>query len=102
MGRIPGNTDRWECKADLPRISSYRRIYLVEASRDKTDDFIVANDGDRRTVSLTGLGLAAEFDPLRSNSNQLALELPQVHRGRGYAVDIVRDDVFATAAVSKV
>jgi hypothetical protein len=51
---------------------------------------------------LTGFGLAAEFGSLRFNSNQLALELPQLQRERSYTVDIFRDDTFATAAVSKV
>src|SRR6266567_5068062 len=38
------------------------------ASRDRTDDLIVANDGVRQLISLTRLHLAAEFGPLRSNS----------------------------------
>ena len=38
------------------------------ASRDRTDDLIVANDDVRRIISLTRLHLAAEYGPLRSNS----------------------------------
>lgn len=72
------------------------------SGRDKTNGLIVVNDGVRRTVPLTGFGLAAEFGSLRFNSNQLALELPQLQRERSYTVDIFRDDTFATAAVSKV
>jgi len=37
------------------------------ASRDRTDDLIVANDGVRQIISLICLHLAAEYGPLRSN-----------------------------------
>ena len=42
------------------------------ASRDRTDDLIVANDGVRRVISFICRDLAAEHGPLRSNSNRLA------------------------------
>jgi hypothetical protein len=38
------------------------------ASRDRTDDLIVANDGVCQIISLTHLHLAAEYGPLRSSS----------------------------------
>jgi len=39
-------------------ISSRWRIYLMEGSRDKTDDLVTTDDGVSRTVSLTGAGMA--------------------------------------------
>jgi hypothetical protein len=47
------------------------------ASRDRTDELIVANDGICRIISLPCLHLAAEYGPLRSNSEPARLELPQ-------------------------
>jgi hypothetical protein len=47
------------------------------ASRDRTDDLIVANDGVRQIICLPCLHLAAEYGPLRSNSEPARLELPQ-------------------------
>jgi len=38
------------------------------ASRDRTDDLIVANDGVCQIISLTCLHLAVKYGPLRSNS----------------------------------
>jgi hypothetical protein len=38
------------------------------ASRDRTDDLIVANDGVRQIISFACLHLVAEYGPLRSNS----------------------------------
>jgi hypothetical protein len=43
----------------------------------RTDDLIVANDGVSRIISFACLHLAANYGPLRSNSNRLAWELPQ-------------------------
>jgi hypothetical protein len=42
------------------------------ASRARTDDLIVANDGVCQIISLTRLRLAAEHGPLRCKSNRLA------------------------------
>jgi len=54
------------------------------ASRDRTDDLIVANDGVRRIISLPCLHLAAEYGPLRSNwsnsNNRLAWSCLKLHR----------------------
>jgi hypothetical protein len=41
------------------------------ASRDRTDDLIVANDGVCQIISFTSFDLAAEYGPLWSNSTGL-------------------------------
>ena len=49
------------------------------ASRDRTDDLIVRNDGVRQFILLTRLHFPAEYGPLRSNSNRDGLRsLPQL------------------------
>jgi hypothetical protein len=45
----------------------------------RTDDLIVANDGVRRIISFACLYLAAEYGPLRSNSNRLARSCLKLH-----------------------
>jgi len=47
------------------------------ASRARTDDLIVANDGVLQIISFICLSLTAECGPLRSNSEPARLELPQ-------------------------
>jgi hypothetical protein len=42
------------------------------ASRDRTDDLIVANDGVRQKSLQFGVHLAAVYGPKRSNSDRLA------------------------------
>ena len=43
------------------------------ASRDRTDDLIVANDGVCQIISFACPHLAAEYGPLRSNSEPARL-----------------------------
>jgi hypothetical protein len=45
------------------------------ASRDRTDDLIVANDGVSQTNPCTCYGLDAEYGPFRSNSPQTKFRL---------------------------
>jgi hypothetical protein len=53
------------------------------ASRDRTDDLIVANDGVRRIVSLPCLHLTAKYGPLRSNSEPARLGVALKLHGGG-------------------
>jgi hypothetical protein len=52
---------------------SSRLCGIGGASRDRTDDLIVANDGVRRTISCICYHLAAGYGPLRSNSEPARL-----------------------------
>jgi hypothetical protein len=49
------------------------------ASRDRTDDLIVANDGVCQIISLTRLHLAADYGPLRSNSTGSSWSCLKLH-----------------------
>jgi hypothetical protein len=49
------------------------------ASRDRTDDLIVANDGVRQPISFIRRFLAVDYGPLRSNSTPTGCRsLPQL------------------------